>query len=90
MAQDIKYSIIQNLRYFENFSKNEVYDHRKAKFLKIGRDKGFTKSTSLGDSSLGYKESFINKIKRESNKNKYLYLGLVATLIVLITIFGVA
>jgi len=89
MAQEIKDSIIKNLRYFENFSRDEVYDHRKAKFLKIGRDKGFTKSTSPNDSSLGYTESFTDKIKREFNKNKYLYLGLTAFLIALIGIFGV-
>jgi len=89
MAQDIKHSIVKNLRYFENFSKNEVYDHRKVKFLKIGRDKGFAKSDNLGDSSLGYKESYITKMKREFDKNKYLYYSLAAALIVLITIFSV-
>ena len=89
MAQEIKDSIVKNLIYFENFSRDDVYDHRKAKFLKIGRDKGFTKSTSLNDNSLGYKEPFTNKIKRQFNKNKYPYLGLTVFLIALISIFGV-
>ena len=36
-------------------SRDEIYDHRKTKFLKIGRDKGFTKSSNLNDTSLIYK-----------------------------------
>ena len=35
IAADIKHSIIKNLKSFENFSKEEIYDHRKSKFLKI-------------------------------------------------------
>ena len=89
MAQEIKDSVVKNLKYFENFSRDEVYEHRKTRFLKIGRDKGFIKSSNLDDNSLGYKESFIDKIKRGFNKNKYLYLGLTATFIVLTTVFTV-
>ena len=44
IASDIKHSIIKNLKSFENFSKDEIYDHRKAKFLQIGRDQGFSLS----------------------------------------------
>ena len=62
IAADIKHSIIKNLRSFENFSREEVYDHRKAKFLKIGRDQGFSKSSHL-DTGLSYKGSSIQKIK---------------------------
>ena len=49
IAEDIKHSIIKNLSSFENYSKEEVYDHRKSKFLKIGRKRGFSKSSSLDD-----------------------------------------
>jgi len=75
IADDIKYSIIKNLRSFENFSKEEVYDHRKAKFLKIGRDQGFSKSPSLDETGLSYKGSSIQKIKIHILKNKLLYIG---------------
>ena len=91
IAKNVKHSIIENLRYYESFSKDEVYNDRKAKFLKIGRDKGFTESDQLTDSNFGYKDSFISKIKREYNSNKYLYYGLmVVALILLITLFSVA
>ena len=89
MAQDIKLSIIKNLRDFENLSRDEVYDHRKAKFLKIGRERGFTKLDNLSDSGLGYKESYLNRIRRQFNKNQYLYYGLIAFLLVLTAIVTV-
>ena len=88
IVHDVKNSIIKNLRKYEGFSKEEVYDDRKAKFLKIGREKGFTKSASLTDSSFSYQDSLLPRIKRELHKNKYLYYGLFAiALIVLIALF---
>jgi acetyl-CoA carboxylase carboxyl transferase subunit alpha len=89
MTQSLKESIINNLKYFENFSKEEVYDHRKAKFLKIGRDQGFNKPTNLSDTNLGYKVSLTDKIKGVFNKNKYLYLGFTLLFLVLIGILSV-
>jgi acetyl-CoA carboxylase carboxyl transferase subunit alpha len=90
MAQDIKHSIIKNLKSFENLSRDEVYDHRKDKFLKIGRDKGFTKSDNFNSSNLGYKESYFNKARREFSKNQYLYYVLIGFLLVLATTITVA
>tara|TARA_Y100000996_G_scaffold411856_1_gene396774 strand:+ start:3418 stop:4521 length:1104 start_codon:yes stop_codon:yes gene_type:complete len=75
IAADIKHSIIKNLRSFENFSREEIYDHRKAKFLKIGRDQGFSKSSDP-DTGLSYKESNIQKIKSHIIENKLIYLGI--------------
>ena len=63
-SQNIKNSIIDNLKYFENFSKEEIYSHRKSKFLRIGRDKGFTEAESLSGISLGQnKDTLINNLK---------------------------
>ena len=89
MAQNVKYSILKNLKYFENLSSDEIYDHRKTKFLKIGRDGGFVKSNNINDQSLRYQESVLSKVKRSFNKNQYSYYGLLAFLIVLITLFAV-
>ena len=91
IAQNVKYSIIKNLKHYESFSKEEVYNDRKARFLKIGRDKGFTKSANLTESSFNHKESFFSKIKKEFDGNKYVYFGLLAVILtVSITLFGVA
>ena len=91
IAQDVKDSIVKNLRYYEGLSGEEVYDDRKIKFLKIGRDKGFAKSANLTDTSFGYKDSLLPKIKREFDKNKYLYYAVLAVILTaLITLFSVA
>ena len=76
IAKEVKHSLTNNLNFFENMTRTEIYEHRKTKFLKIGRDKGFTKSSSLSDAGLGYKEPQIFKIKRHFENNKYIYLGL--------------
>ena len=90
MAQDVKNSIVENLKYYENFSREEVYNDRKRKFLKIGRDKGFAKSSNLSDSSFGYKASLTTKFKREFESNKHLYFALLlVALIGIITAFSV-
>ena len=81
IAEDIKFSIIKNLKNFENYNKDEIYDHRKSKFLQIGRDQGFSKSSNLNDKGLSYKESVPRKLKIHLEKNKYLYLGLGLALI---------
>ena len=72
----MQHSIIKNLRSFENFSKEEVYDHRKAKFLQIGRDQGFSKSTNLETGGLSYNESNIQKLVSHLSKNKLIYGGI--------------
>ena len=75
IAGDIKHSIIKNLRVFENLSKEEIYDHRKAKFLQIGRDQGFSKSSDLNGAGLSYKKSDFQKIATHVLKNKLIYIG---------------
>jgi len=80
IAEDIKFSILKNLRIFENFSREEIYEDRKAKFLKIGRSEGFSKSSS-SDFGLSYKGSEIQKIKNHFFKNKLVYLGISLVLI---------
>jgi acetyl-CoA carboxylase carboxyl transferase subunit alpha len=76
IAMNIKQSIIKNLKIFENLSKEEIYDHRKAKFLQIGRDQGFSKSSSLNEGGLSYKETILHKLFSHMDKNKLIYSGL--------------
>ena len=76
IAADIKHSIIKNLKYFENYNKNQIYDHRKSKFLQIGREQGFNKLSGLNDGGLSYKDSDIRKFKSHISKNRYVYIGL--------------
>ena len=76
IAQNIKISLIKNLKFFENMSKDEIYENRKTKFLKIGRDKGFAKSSNLSSSGLGHKEPMLQKARRHLLNYIYIYIGL--------------
>ena len=76
IAEDIKHAIMKNLKSFENLSKEEIYDHRKAKFLQIGRDQGFSKSTNLEGGGLSYNESNMQKLVSHISKNKLIYGGI--------------
>ena len=75
ICANIKKSIIKNLKSFENLTKEEVYEHRKSKFLQIGRSQGFSKSTHI-KGGLSYKESSFQRIKNHLGKNTLVYLGL--------------
>ncbi len=89
IVDSVKNSIIKNLRFFNNLSKEEIHDHRKTKFLKIGRDKGFTKSSASEHKGLGYQEPFLLKFKRHFVKNKHVYLGIsLVFLVAIIAIFN--
>ena len=76
IADDIKHSIIKNLKIFEGLSKEEIYDQRKSKFLQIGRNQGFTKSSNLEGPGLSYKESVNLKIRTHILKYKLIYIGI--------------
>ena len=45
MLQNLRNSIFKNLEYFKDLSADEIMNERKNKFLKIGRNKGFTTSS---------------------------------------------
>ena len=64
-----------------------MYDHRKAKFLQIGRDQGFKKLSNSNDTDLSYKESGFNKIKFFITQNKLIYIGIILVLIASIVSF---
>jgi acetyl-CoA carboxylase carboxyl transferase subunit alpha len=76
IAVDIKHSITKNLNSFKNLSKEEIYDQRKSKFLQIGRDRGFSKSTNLEGGGLSYKEPNFQKLLFHLDKNKLIYGGI--------------
>jgi acetyl-CoA carboxylase carboxyl transferase subunit alpha len=63
-------------------SKDEVLNHRKNKFLSIGRSKGFI-SQSVDDDSLHMKQNPVDvlKVKIVKNKNQLIIVAIVLTLI---------
>ena len=89
IAKNVKRAIVNNLEYFENMSGDEIYDHRKMKFLKIGREGGFAKSNNLNNSGLSYENSLISKVKRSLSKHRYAYYSLLAFLLIFSAILTV-
>ena len=86
IANEVKKTILENLNLFKNMSPEEIFEHRKNKFLKIGRDKGFIKSATESESSLTYELTFIDKAKRIMVKNKIALIA--AFLVFFVTIFA--
>ena len=61
MLQNLRNSISENLKYFSTMSSDEIFNDRKNKFLRIGRNKGFIES--LDDlSSLKIPQSNFDRI----------------------------
>ena len=56
IAADVKKTILDNLKSFENFTGEQIYNQRKTKFLKMGRDQGFRGTSEGADNSLGYSD----------------------------------
>ena len=85
ILNNVRNSIINNLNEFSSMSKEEVLNHRKNKFLSIGRSKGFVSETKTDD-SLHMKQNFLDilKIKIVKNKNQLSIFAIVLILIVFI------
>ncbi len=64
ILNNVKNSIINNLNDFNSMNKEEVLNHRKNKFLSIGRSKGFVME-SASDDSLHMKQNFADIIKNK-------------------------
>ena len=78
IASDVKRSILDNLKNFENLTGEEIYNKRKLKFLKIGRDQGFRGTPDDADKSLSYKDSRIFRIIKDK---KFILIGVLAIII---------
>ena len=82
ILNNIRNSIINHLNDFNSMSKDEVLNHRKNKFLSIGRSKGFI-SQSVTDDSLHMKQNpaDILKIKIVKNKNRLITMAIILILV---------
>jgi len=82
ILNNVRNSIINNLNDFNSMSKDEVLNHRKNKFLSIGRSKGFI-SQSVDDDSLHMKQNpaDILKIKIVKNKNRLITVAIILILV---------
>ena len=85
ILENVRNSITNNLNDFNLMGKDEVLNHRKNKFLSIGRSKGFISETKTDD-SLHMKQNFLDilKIKIIKNKNQLIIASIVLILTALI------
>ena len=84
MLENLEKSITKNLDYFKDLSSEEIFNERKNKFLKIGRNKGFI--SNVEDlSTLSAKDNNIDKIL----KSKKILMGsIILGLILLAAVFS--
>ena len=82
ILNNVRNSLKKNLKNFDNMSAEEIFAHRKNKFLSIGRNKGFASHANISE-NLSMKTSIIEKIKNKIRNNNYL---LVVFLIVIFLI----
>mgnify|MGYP001161027668 FL=1 len=84
ILSNVKESISKNLNFFANMSPDEILNHRKNKFLSIGRNDGFIETNN--PNSLISKKSAPLKLKERIIKNKNKIIIVVALLFIL-TVF---
>jgi len=69
ILDNVRASIKKNLEFFSTMEKNEIINHRKNKFLSIGRNKGFTIQTV--SEKLSMKKGLLEKL---INDRKIIYI----------------
>ena len=67
---NVRLAIKKNLDELKSMTSDEIFSHRKNKFLSLGRKKGFISKT-IEDENLIMKEDFIKKLIKEIEKYKY-------------------
>ena len=82
ILKNIENSIEKNLIFFNQKSKEEIFNHRKSKFLSIGRGDGI--KISEGSSGLTYNETKSQVIIKNIYKYKYLILSILIILSLLV------
>ena len=87
ILDNVRISLERNLEFFKNMEKHEILNHRKNKFLSIGRSKGFTSQSEVTQ-SLSMKENFIEKLKTKIKKNiNIIYVVAIITILLTISYF---
>jgi len=88
ILDNVRNSITKNLDFFSTMDKNEILNHRKNKFLLIGRNKGFTTQSDLSE-KLSMKENIFKKIKIKLIKDrKIIYLGFAIIFLIFLAIIS--
>ena len=82
MLENVRDSIEKNLNFFKNMTSEEIFNHRKNKFLKIGRNKGFMENIDDLSSLDTPKENLLQNLKNK----KYTTL-IIGTILIFLLLF---
>ena len=82
ILDNVRSSIEKNLEFFTTMDKDAIINHRKNKFLSIGRGKGFSAQTSISE-KLSMSENLYDKLKKNA---KIIYISTSIILLILISI----
>ena len=74
ILDNVRNSLEKNLEFFIGMEKDEILNHRKNKFLSIGRKKGFSSKSDISK-DISMKENIIEKLRLKFIKeNKFFYI----------------
>ena len=86
LLDEIKKSIRKNLKELSELSREDILNHRKQKFLSIGRKKGLVKNIDSRD-RMTMEENVFSNLKQKINKNKIvMIITLALAVLVLLTL----
>ena len=84
IVSDVKQSILNNLKSIENLTGDEIYNQRKVKFLKMGRDQGFKGLSEGTVKGLGYADPGLSNVLRLIQNKIIILTGVLVVLILAI------
>ena len=88
ILDNVRNSIEKNLEFFNGMEKDEILNHRKNKFLSIGRSKGFSSKSDVSD-NISMKENIIEKLKlklKRESKTTFI-LATISIFLIILYIF---
>ena len=83
ILNNVRSSLILNLKKLSELNRDEIYNQRKNKFLSIGRDKGYLTQTKIKD-SLVTEISSLDKVINFLNRNKIFFILFTAIFVFII------
>ena len=86
ILKNVRASIKNNLQFFQSMTRDEIFNHRKNKFLSIGRSKGFI-DQSKDTYTLRMKQNFIDIAMDKFVKNKNYLIILFVIFILILSLF---
>ena len=87
ILSNVRNSLRKNLDFFQSMDGEEIFNHRKNKFLSVGRSRGFMKEVPL-DLSLNMKDNYLSFSKMKIFKNyKFLLVILAISSLTILTYY---